>query len=202
MQERAQKTRARILGTATQLFSARGLNGATVDEIAAAAGVNKQRIYAYFGSKNGLFEAVLRDVFERVELFSRETVAKAARAPEKMTEIMVTGFLKVHAAHPDLWRLLAWANLEGPQCAGALNQARKKENEQLRTLYERNVESGLLRPVGFDTWLFTLLAVTCFRYSNELTLSHTLGWSPAGRGFEKNLARELNQLFTGRKDKK
>ena len=66
------------------------MNGATVDEIAAAAGVNKQRIYAYFGSKNGLFEAVLRDVFERVELFSRETVAKAARSPEKITEIMVT----------------------------------------------------------------------------------------------------------------
>ena len=59
MQERARKTRARILEAATKLFSARGFNGATIDEIAALADVNKQRIYAYFGSKNRLFEAAL-----------------------------------------------------------------------------------------------------------------------------------------------
>ncbi len=195
MQERAQKTRSQILAAATALFSSRGLNGATVDEIAAAAKVNKQRIYAYFDSKNKLFEAVLLDVFERVELFSRKTVAEAARHPEKITEIVIRGFLTVHAVHPDLWRLLAWANLEGPQCTGALNQVRKKENDELRILYHKAVTAGLLRPVSFEIWLFTLLAVTCFRYSNALTLSHTIGIPEPGRKFEQELARELNCLF-------
>lgn len=195
MQERARKTRARILEAATKLFSARGFNGATIDEIAALADVNKQRIYAYFGSKNRLFEAALLDVFERIELFSRETLAQAARHPEKMTAIVIQGFLKAHAAQPDLWRLLAWANLEGSLCTEALNQARCQENDHLRLLYEQAVADGHLRPVNFETWLFTLLAVTYFRFSNELTLSHTLNRVCSMPKIEKELTEGLNSLF-------
>ena len=202
MQERAQKTRTRILCAATELFSQRGLNGATVDGIAAAAGVNKQRIYAYFTSKNKLFEAVLLDVFERVELFSEKTLAKAERHPEKITEIVADGFLKVHAAHPDFWRLLAWANLEGPHCTDTLDHARKKENERLRILHSRAVADGLIRPVSFEAWLYTLLAVTYFRYSNELTISRTLSCIGPLRDFESSLVRELNNLFTMGMDKR
>ena len=59
MQQRAIETRNKILAAAVSVFAAKGLNGATVDDIAAAAGVNKQRLYAYFGSKQGLFDAAL-----------------------------------------------------------------------------------------------------------------------------------------------
>ena len=59
MQQRAVKTRQQILESAVRVFAEKGFSGATVDEIAEAAAVNKQRIYAYFGSKQGLFEAAL-----------------------------------------------------------------------------------------------------------------------------------------------
>lgn len=52
-------TRARLLEAAYAEFSERGLAGARVDRIAAAASANKQAIYAYFGSKDGLFDAML-----------------------------------------------------------------------------------------------------------------------------------------------
>ena len=55
MQQRAVKTRQQILESAVRVFAEKGFSGATVDEIAEAAAVNKQRIYAYFGSKQGLF---------------------------------------------------------------------------------------------------------------------------------------------------
>lgn len=196
MQERAKKTRNRILEAAVKLFSAQGFHGATVDEIAELAEVNKQRIYAYFGSKNRLFEAALLDVFERVELFSHVTLTHAARQPEKITAIVIKGFLKVHAAHPELWRLLAWANLEGALCTEALNQARCQENDRLRILYEQAVRDGLLRPIPFETWLFTLLAVTYFRFSNELTLIHTMNGILSMQKMEQKLMKGLNTLFT------
>ena len=63
MQVRAEKTRSNILNAARRLFSEHGFAGTSVDSIAEAAGANKQRIYAYFGSKKKLFEAVLLDVF-------------------------------------------------------------------------------------------------------------------------------------------
>ncbi|WP_432947486.1 TetR family transcriptional regulator [Kribbella sp. CA-253562] len=52
-------TRARLLAAAHDEFVRVGLAGARVDRIAAAASANKQAIYAYFGSKEALFDAVL-----------------------------------------------------------------------------------------------------------------------------------------------
>lgn len=54
----AQATKQRLLEAAIQEFSQYGIAGARVDRIAAVAGSNKAQIYTYFGSKDGLFEAV------------------------------------------------------------------------------------------------------------------------------------------------
>ena len=56
---RAAATRQRILDAALAEFAAKGLAGARVDEIAARAGANKRMLYAYYGDKDALFEAVL-----------------------------------------------------------------------------------------------------------------------------------------------
>jgi AcrR family transcriptional regulator len=49
----------RILDVAIREFARKGLAGARVDEIARRAGVNKQLLYYYFKSKEGLYNAVL-----------------------------------------------------------------------------------------------------------------------------------------------
>lgn len=54
----ADATRRRLLDAARREFSAHGIAGARVDRIAAAARSNKAQIYHYFGSKDGLFDAV------------------------------------------------------------------------------------------------------------------------------------------------
>src|SRR6266851_5078787 len=58
MVRNAEDTRRRILAAATGEFSAHGIAGARVDRIAAAANSNKAMLYAYFGNKEQLFEAV------------------------------------------------------------------------------------------------------------------------------------------------
>jgi TetR/AcrR family transcriptional regulator len=57
--------RQAILEAAINEFSAKGLSGARVDAIARAARVNKQLIYYYFDSKDGLYEAVLGQLITR-----------------------------------------------------------------------------------------------------------------------------------------
>ncbi|XAS71760.1 TetR/AcrR family transcriptional regulator [Micrococcaceae bacterium Sec5.1] len=54
-----ERTKSLLLEAATSEFCTRGLAGARIDRIAAEAGVNKERIYQYFGNKNGLFDAVI-----------------------------------------------------------------------------------------------------------------------------------------------
>lgn len=56
----------RILEAACGHFLAQGLERASVDAIAAEAGVSKMTIYRHFVSKEGLFEAVIRDRTDRV----------------------------------------------------------------------------------------------------------------------------------------
>ena len=60
-----EETRRRLLEAATAEFAAHGIAGARVDRIADSAGCNKQSIYGYFGSKDGLFEAVLDAIVAR-----------------------------------------------------------------------------------------------------------------------------------------
>ena len=56
----------RILEAARSHFYAHGLERASVDAIAAEAGVSKMTVYSHFQSKEGLFEATVRDRTERV----------------------------------------------------------------------------------------------------------------------------------------
>ena len=56
----------RILEAAHSHFNAHGLARASVDAIAADAGVSKMTIYSHFASKEGLFEAVIRNRTESV----------------------------------------------------------------------------------------------------------------------------------------
>lgn len=59
-------TKAKLLEAALAEFAKHGIAGARVDRIAAKAGCNKAMIYAYFGSKEDLFDEVLRIQIARV----------------------------------------------------------------------------------------------------------------------------------------
>ena len=59
MQPRSEETRSRILGSAIKLFSARGFNAASVDDICKDAGISKGAFYHHFESKQALFLALL-----------------------------------------------------------------------------------------------------------------------------------------------
>jgi AcrR family transcriptional regulator len=58
-------TRARVVVAAQVLFAERGYSGVSMDQLAAAAGVNVRAIYHYFPSKRALFEGAAAATFER-----------------------------------------------------------------------------------------------------------------------------------------
>jgi AcrR family transcriptional regulator len=97
-------TRARLLASAYDEFVERGLAGARVDRIAATANANKQAIYAYFGSKESLFEAVLAD---RLGILADAVPFTPDQLPA------YAGSLFDHlVADPGLVRLTQWKALE------------------------------------------------------------------------------------------
>jgi AcrR family transcriptional regulator len=96
----------RLKHAASELFAAKGPDGTTVDEIARAAGVNRERVYAYFGGKDGLFTSVLGD----------ELLAIAGAVPLDAASIANIGayagkLFDYHTNNPRLQRLLQWESL-------------------------------------------------------------------------------------------
>ncbi|WP_432881438.1 TetR family transcriptional regulator [Kribbella sp. CA-245084] len=108
MQQRnADRTKARILAAAIEEFAARGIAGARVDRIAEAAGCNKAMLYAYFGNKDGLFDAAFS---ASVDQYLDEVGFDADDLPAYAGRVF-----DYFEAHPDRLRLSTWYRLERPE---------------------------------------------------------------------------------------
>ena len=68
-------TKARILAAAEEVFAARGFLGASTREIAARAGVNISSLHYHWESKETLYFAVFRNIYDRIVDLLRHTIA-------------------------------------------------------------------------------------------------------------------------------
>ncbi|MGI5324708.1 TetR family transcriptional regulator [Actinomadura nitritigenes] len=101
-----EKTRRLILDAAVGEFAAHGPEAARMDRIAAAAGVNKERIYSHFGNKRQMFAIVLTTELERLA----EAVPLDERVAADLGEYAGRVF-DYHREHPHFVRLLHWEGL-------------------------------------------------------------------------------------------
>jgi len=60
------ETRERILQAAGEVFTSRGYDGASLDQVAAAAGLTKGAVYSSFSGKDELFFALVADRLEEL----------------------------------------------------------------------------------------------------------------------------------------
>lgn len=102
-------TRRRLKEAATREFAEYGPDGTTMARIAGRAGLNKERLYNYFGDKRTLFESVLADELGKLAA----AVVVDDFAVRDVGEMAGRTF-DYHADHPDLIRLLQWEGLGGP----------------------------------------------------------------------------------------
>jgi AcrR family transcriptional regulator len=101
---RGAATSRRILDAATEEFAERGIAGARIERIIAAARTNKAQLYGYFGSKDGLFDAVIAD---RADRLMNAVPVDANDLPG-----WAVGMYDENLRHPELVRLMAWLRLE------------------------------------------------------------------------------------------
>lgn len=86
--QQSEKSMAAILLAARQHFSEKGYEGARVDAIAQAAGVNKATLYYHFGDKSILYKKVLLDVIGRVADNIAEEVKKEESLEAKLRRMI------------------------------------------------------------------------------------------------------------------
>lgn len=106
----AEETRGNILDEATKAFVAHGFEGASINEIAAATATSKRMIYYHFGSKQGLYTAVLEAAYERVGAQKIGTKQTSPTAMGALRAYAEDAFQKFHA-NEDFVRLVMAENL-------------------------------------------------------------------------------------------
>jgi AcrR family transcriptional regulator len=97
-------TSRRILDAAATEFAERGVAGARIDRITTAARTNKAQVYGYFGSKEGLFDAVIAD---RADQLMSTVTFDADDLPG-----WAVAMYDENLRNPQLVRLLTWLRLE------------------------------------------------------------------------------------------
>jgi AcrR family transcriptional regulator len=87
-----------IMAKALELFSAKGYEGVSISELTEAAGITKPTLYYYFGSKDGLFEAVCQSHYTRLNTIITENSVYSPN-PRSYNEDIYLTLTKVTAAY-------------------------------------------------------------------------------------------------------
>jgi AcrR family transcriptional regulator len=110
-----------IVELAEELFSERGYQGASMDELARRAGVTKPVVYELFGNKDGLFRSCLERSAERLATEVAEAV-RAESQPEARVRAGGLAFLRFAKDNRVAWELM----MEG-RFSDAANEARRRQ---------------------------------------------------------------------------
>ena len=169
-----ERTKANILQVAEEEFGEKGLAGARIDQIAEATRTSKRMIYYYFGSKEGLYLAVLEEAYRRVREVESELKLQDLEPEEGLRRLVAFTF-DHHLHHESYIRLVMSENIHrGEYLARSqhIQELNVPAIAAIRNLYGRGVKAGLFRkgldPVDIHA---SISALSFFNVSNRHTFS-------------------------------
>lgn len=89
------ETKNKIIRAAEQLFSEKGFDGTSVNEIAEKAGVNKPLIYYYFKSKDGLLDFLIDTLLQQTKSIAISQLTQERLQVIQNNQIQTDGKLKL-----------------------------------------------------------------------------------------------------------
>jgi len=183
------RTRERLLRAARREFVAKGFAGARVDAIAGAAAVNKRMLYHYFGDKEALYRAVLREGIAT----NLDLVAAAPADPDELLPFLFTRVLQ----RVDGIRLLQWEALgAGGRKPVAEEERRKAWVEGAERLRDAQRAGRLHRDLDAEYLVLALMALTIFPQAFPQVVHMVTGARPSDPEFRERQVRFLRRLGT------
>ena len=174
----AAATRESILRAATRVFAKHGFAGGRIEQISKAAKSHDRMIYYYFGSKEGLFIAVLEEIYRRFN----EAEAKLSLVDASPVDALqsVIRFMWAHyQKHPEFIALLNTENLHRGKHISKSPRAREYSSPAVAVLGEvlaRGAAQEFFRADVSARDIYLMIASMGYFYlSNRFTLSAFLG---------------------------
>ena len=129
-------SRRRLLDAATAEFAAVGIAGARVDRIAETAAVNKAQMYQWFGSKDGLFDAVFARSLDRI-------VNIVPFTPNDLSGYAVALY-DSYLTEPELVRLASWYRLERTSTGDLLAHYPGRWDDKLHAIAQAQADGQII----------------------------------------------------------
>jgi AcrR family transcriptional regulator len=174
----AQRTRTDILAVARQEFVEHGLSGARVDAIAERTRTTKRMIYYYFGSKEGLYSAVLEQAYSDIRA-AEATLALEDLDPLTALRRLIAFTFDYEDSHPDFVRLIAIENIHQAEYLKRLPSIQSVNADviaMLGSILERGRAQGVFARVCSPVDVHLMISGLCFyRVSNRHTFGAIFG---------------------------
>ena len=156
---RREALRAQILRAAEPVFAEAGFAGASMSGLAEAAGLPKANLHYYFGTKEGLYRAVLDDILA-LWLSATDDIR-----PDSDPATALTAYIRAKMRHsrlrPHASRVFANEVLHGaPQLHGFFARDLRELVERKAEVMEGWIAAGLMRPIDPRHLFFSLWAMT------------------------------------------
>ena len=134
---RGERTRARLLQAAEEVFTELGYHEASIVKITEAAGVANGTFYLYFGSKQDIFDELIEDLNSRVRK-AMEAGASRGSTRGESERLGFEAFFRFTADHPGLYRVIRQAEFVSP---GAL----RLHYERIAEGYAQGLQAAMER---------------------------------------------------------
>lgn len=173
-QRNAEVSRAAILQAALNEFSTAGYHGARIDRIAARAGVSKPLLYDYFGDKDQLYAAALREAYVQIRSGELALDLDALAPADAIRELCL--FTMTHfRTNPWFISMLNTENLRRGETISKLEDRREVQSTLLTKLgavLRRGAAEGRFRDGVSPVTLYIHIASLCyFPVANRFTLA-------------------------------
>ncbi|MFT3717840.1 TetR/AcrR family transcriptional regulator [Pseudorhodoferax sp.] len=171
-------SRGNLLRAATKVFARHGYAGGRVGQISKAAKSYDRMIYYYFGSKEGLYIAVIEDIYRRMNEAEAE-LALDEHAPVESLKKVVRFVCGYYRRHPEFVTLLNNENLLQGRHIAKMESAQRYSSPAisvLQLLLAAGAAQGVFRSdLSVRDVYMMIAALGYFPQSNRFTLSEFLG---------------------------
>ena len=176
-----EESRAAILKAAVGEFAREGIAGARTDAIARSAGVNKALLYYYFKDKEGIYQAVLNEVFSGVRMAIHNALSQKL-GPRERLEAYLRAHFDYIASNPPYPRIVHAEFLRAGRDPSRLQRIAKQYFRpifvELAALLKEGANAGAFRRVDPFQFIPSMISVIVFYFTTAPIMKTVTGFDP------------------------
>ena len=159
-----ENTEEQILEAAKNVFQAKGMDGARMQEIADKAGINKAMLHYYYRNKQLLFEAVFKNVFSLLAPQLNAILNDDSTIEEKVKNFTFN-YISFISKHPYLPNFIIQELNRNPDFILKIKDNKGFPNlAKFKRQVDKEVEDGIIKPISAEQLFINILALNIFPF--------------------------------------